>query len=43
MLHPVAQRFNHKDGNWQCCQILLEFDVLVHREEHIEARSGKGE
>ncbi len=43
MLHSVAERFNYKDGNWQRCQVLLEFDVLVHRDEHFEARSGKSE
>ena len=36
MFNAVALGLNDQDRNWQCSQVLLEFDVLIHCEEYIE-------
>ena len=36
VLHAIADGDNYQDGDWQCCEVLLKFDVLVGGKEDIE-------
>ena len=33
----VAHSVDHQNGDWQCCQVLLKLEVLVHRQKDIES------
>lgn len=43
VLDPVAHRLHRNDGDGECRKVLLELQVPVHRQEHIELRGSQRE